>query len=84
MKNITVSVDDELYHRARVKAAQRRTTVSALVRGFLERVAEEESDFDRLQRQQNELIARIRAEHPGFSAAERLTRDELHERHALR
>lgn len=84
MKNITVSVDDELYHRARVKAAQRRTTVSALVRGFLERMAEEESDFDLLQRQQNELIARIRAEHPGFSAAERPTRDELHERHALR
>lgn len=35
MKNITVSVDDALYHEARVVAAQRRKTVSALVREFL-------------------------------------------------
>ena len=84
MKNITVSVDDDLYYRARVRAAERRTTVSALVRGFLELVAGEEGDFSRLQRQQNELIARIRAEHPGFSAEDRLSRAEAHERHAVR
>ena len=35
MKNITVSVDDETYRRARIKAAERDTSVSALVRGFL-------------------------------------------------
>lgn len=35
MKNITVSVDDALYHEARVVAAQRRKSVSALVREFL-------------------------------------------------
>jgi len=34
MKNITVSVDDDLYYRARIRASERRTTVSALVRGF--------------------------------------------------
>jgi hypothetical protein len=35
MKNITVSVDDDLYHAARVEAAKRRTSLSALVREFL-------------------------------------------------
>ncbi|HMJ64326.1 MAG TPA: CopG family transcriptional regulator [Candidatus Binatia bacterium] len=35
MKNITVSVDDEVYHAARVEAAKRRTSLSALVSGFL-------------------------------------------------
>ncbi len=35
MKNITVSVDDELYHSARVEAALRRKSLSALVRDFL-------------------------------------------------
>lgn len=84
MKNITVSVNDELYHRARVRAAEKRTSVSALVREFLEHLAEEDSDFARKQREQNELIARIRAGHPGFAASGRLTRAQAHDRDALR
>ena len=39
MKNITVSVDDTVYHAARVAAAQNRTSVSALVRKYLTAVA---------------------------------------------
>jgi plasmid stability protein len=35
VKNITVSVDDGLYHAARVAAADHRTSVSGLVRGYL-------------------------------------------------
>ena len=35
MKNITVSVDDKVYHAARVEAALRRKSLSALVREFL-------------------------------------------------
>ncbi len=35
MKNITVSVDDETYRRARIVAASRGTSVSAIVREFL-------------------------------------------------
>ena len=35
MKNITVSVDDELYHAARVEAAKRRKSLSALVRELM-------------------------------------------------
>lgn len=35
MRNITVSVDDETYRQARIVAAQRDTSVSALVREFL-------------------------------------------------
>jgi len=84
MKNITISIGDELYHRARVRAAQQRTTVTALVREFLERLVEGESNAARLRRQQNALIERIRAEHPGFSAADRLGRSEVHERDAVR
>jgi negative regulator of replication initiation len=36
MKNITVTVPDEIYLLARVHAAKRGTSVSALVRRFLE------------------------------------------------
>jgi plasmid stability protein len=35
MKNITVTIDDEIYLEARVFAAYHSTSVSALVRDFL-------------------------------------------------
>lgn len=84
MKNITVAIDDELYHQARVRAAEKRRSLSALVRDFLKHFVEEEPELERRQRAQNDAIARIRAAHPGFSAADRLSRDQIHERDALR
>lgn len=84
MKNITVSVDDDLYHRARVCAAEQKSTVSALVKKFLARVVEEESEFDRLNREEEALRQRLRRDGLVFSAADRIARDDLHERHALR
>ena len=43
MKNITVSVDEETYRRARMTAAERDTSVSALVKSFLIDLSSEES-----------------------------------------
>lgn len=62
MKNITVSVDDELYHAARVAAAQRQTNVTAVLRGYLAAfvtgkaplVGEPDDDGDRKNR--DELV----------------------------
>jgi len=76
MKNITVSVDEDTYRRARIKAAERDTSVSALVRDFLTGLAQEESEFERLKREEKELRASIK----GFSASDRLPRDELYDR----
>jgi hypothetical protein len=87
MKNITVSVDDETYRRSRIKAAEAGTSVSALVKSFLVGLAygrTPAAEFERLERQQGEVLARIRRENPDFSAAERLTRDTVHDRDALR
>ena len=84
MKNITVSVNDDLYYRARVKAAEKRSTVSALVRRYLTDLVEETPDVEQLARERAELIAVIRARHPGFSAGERLSRERAHDRDALR
>jgi plasmid stability protein len=84
MKNITVSVDDGVYRRARIKAAEHNTSVSALVRRFLIGLAQEESESERLAREQNELLAQIRRRHPRFRAADRLPREQVHDRHALR
>jgi len=76
MKNITVSVDDETYRRARVRAAERDTSVSALVKQFLSNLVSDESEFDRLVRDERAIRRRIR----DFSAGERLSRDALYER----
>jgi plasmid stability protein len=39
VKNVTVSIDDEAYRRARVRAAELGTSVSAVVRRFLDDLA---------------------------------------------
>jgi hypothetical protein len=76
VKTITVSVDDETYRRARVKAAELDTSVAALVRRFLTRLASDETDAERLRREERTLRARITA----FSAADRMARDDVHAR----
>ena len=84
MKNITVSVEDEVYHRARVRAAEQRTSVSAIVRKVLKEMAAEETESERLKRLEKETLDRILARGGKFSAADRLTRDQIHDRNALR
>lgn len=80
MKNITVSVDDETHRRARVRAAEQGTSVSALVRRFLKALADETTEFDRLKDLQDRTLASIRS----FRAGDRLTREDVHRRDALR
>ena len=76
MKNITVSLPTEVYHRVRMKAAEQGTSVSALVREFLELLGDEESDFTRRKRVQDDVLESIRR----FQARNRLKRDEIHRR----
>lgn len=76
MKNITVAVPDEVYRDARIRAAEQGRSVSALVAEFLRSLSEREGEFERLQEQQRRIIEGI--EH--FSASDRLSRDEIHER----
>lgn len=79
VKNITVSVPDEVYRSARIRAAERGTSVSAMVAEFLESVSEKNSDFIRREQLQDRILAQIDT----FSAADRLPRDAVHDR-ALR
>lgn len=81
MKNITVSVDDEIYHRARIRAAEQKTSVSAMVRCMLQDVAAEETVFERLKRLEDETVACLSTR--SFVAGKRLDRDTLHDRDAL-
>jgi hypothetical protein len=76
VKNITVSVPDDVYRRARVAAAQRDTSVSAMVVAYLERLSRWTEEFGRLEALQHEVQAEIGQ----FHAAGRLSRDEVHDR----
>jgi hypothetical protein len=80
VKNITVSVPDDVYRRARVKAAERDSSVSRLVREFLTELAGGESDFARRRRLQDEVLATVNR----FQGGRRLTRDQVHSRRAVR
>lgn len=76
MKNITVTVDDETYRLARIRAAEQDTSVSAMVKAFLTEVANGGSRVEKLKREEIALRASIKS----FRAADRLTRDEVHSR----
>ena len=96
MKNITVSVDDETYRQSRIRAAELGTSVSALVRGFLERLVrdgsdgsgarrpEAETEGERRGRLLDEVFEDICATRSGFRAADNLSREAVHDRHAVR
>ena len=77
MTSITVSVDDDTYRCARIKAAEQDTSVSALVRAYLNNLASEETKFEEFERRETALRKRVPA---GFSSADRLPRDALYNR----
>lgn len=79
MKNITVSIPDDVYRAARVHAAERGTSVSAMVADYLSSAARDEAEFARLADQQRQIVSEIER----FNASTRLERSDLHDR-ALR
>ena len=89
MEVISVAVDDETHRLARIKAAQKGTSMSAMLRDFRLQILEEagerppeETEPQRRARMLDEVMARFDAEGVGLSASERLSREELYDRHA--
>ena len=95
MKNITVSIDEHTHRQARIRAAELGTSVSALVRSYLnrlvakpleEKVTEEESEtpLESRRRLLREVIEDFDARGIGLRMSENLSRDELYDRNAFR
>ena len=57
MPNLTVSVEDEIIKRARVRAIQQGTSVSAKIREFLHEYVSESDDL--LKKQRSDAAARL-------------------------
>jgi len=76
VKNITVSVPEDVYRRARIRAAEQGSSVSALVAEYLRTLSDTNDELTRLEEERRRIVAGI--EH--FSARDRLDRDAVHER----
>lgn len=81
MPNITVSVSDDVYRAARITAAERDTSVSALVAEFLGSLSERDAEFARLEALQQEILSQVSKD---FKASDNLSREELYDRAARR
>ena len=78
MSNITLSIDDQTYRTARIVAAERGTSVSAMVRDYLQGLRPAQQD-ERIKA----LVATFDLAQPGYSASNRLSRDEANDRYRL-
>jgi plasmid stability protein len=77
MTNLTLTIDDELLKRARIRALEQDTSVNALVREYLERLAGQAKGQEAVSTLL-ELAERSAA--GSGSEGRRWTRDELYER----
>ena len=79
VKNVTITIPDDVYRAARIRAAERGSSVSALVAGYLRSLSGDATEFARLEAQEQRIARQIKR----FRATDRRSRDELHDR-ALR
>jgi hypothetical protein len=74
-RNLTVQLDEEVIHRAKLAAAKRGTSVSGLVTQELERLVEADERYEDAQRRAERAMGRSRSR-----GGRRWTRDEIHDR----
>lgn len=76
MKNITLSVDEEVLDAVRIYAAERRTSVNGLVREYLSAIA----DHRRRAKETRARIAALSRMSTAVLGTRNWTRNDLHER----
>ena len=76
MANLTITIDDEVLHRARLRAMEQHTSVNALLRDYLDAFAAAGATWD----QATDAILRLSSQARSGRGDRRWTRDELHER----
>jgi len=80
MKNVTITLDEEVARWARIRAAERETSVSRLVGEMLREKMQAEDDYEAaMQRWLERRPARLKPEGESYPG-----REELHERAGLR
>jgi len=73
-RNLTLAIDDDLLDKVRVLAAMKRTSVNEMVRGFLTRLVEQESEHD----EATEALLKLARESKGRMGEWRFSREETY------
>jgi metal-responsive CopG/Arc/MetJ family transcriptional regulator len=76
MKNVTIALDESLLREVRRIAADRSTTLNAMIRGFLQELTKRESGTMKARERIVELCRETQAE----VGPRTWSRDEIHER----
>jgi plasmid stability protein len=79
-RNITIAIDEDVLQAARVAAARRGVSVSALLREQLVRIAKGDEQYESARRAALDWMERGAS----LGVGPRLSREELHDRDALR
>jgi len=79
-QNITVAIDKQLLKRARAVAAQRQTSISAVLAAELKKMVAEDAEFKRVRTKAIALLSSPFA----LGGQKMASRDSLHDRHGLR
>ena len=88
MKTISVTVDDDTHLRLRIMAAEQGTSVSAMIREHMLRVLNGSSQVNsgetepERRRRLQDFQDKLQRNGVRFSAADRLTREEMYQRGA--
>ena len=77
MKNITLAIEDEVLDKVRIVAAEKKTTVNALVREFLTDLA---SRDERLAEARRQLLRLMDTSEGRMAPDWKFDREETHER----
>ena len=77
MKNITLAIEDEVLDKVRIVAAEKKTTVNALVRKFLVDLA---SRDERLAEARKQLLRLMDTSEGRMAPDWKFDREETHER----
>lgn len=80
VKNLTVAIEEEVYRKARVLAAESGTSVSALVRDHLREITGEKARLREDLAETNRLMEALPQQTAGFRIGSRPTREEMNER----
>jgi len=81
MPNVTFTVDDELLRKARKVAVDRNTTVTQMLRGFLEQMVVSD---ETLAKQRAEEFRRVTRKLARDAGGVKFNREELYDRDVLR
>lgn len=85
MKQLTLQIDDATFESAESQARKAGQSLTGLVLGWLKSfTASSDTEFDRLLREEETLREQFLKSGRQFAASDRLSRDEIHDRHALR